>query len=69
MSTAKMCGRCKTNPAATPSATRADGKPTDRAQFCDPCIDRCHEATDFAHVCQICATPEEGRRYGWAVRS
>lgn len=60
------CGRCG-NPVARPSDSRPDGKPATRARFCDACIDRCHEATDFAHVCQICASPEEAARYGWAV--
>lgn len=54
-----LCGRCKRHPVAAPDATRADGKPSDRARYCDPCIDRCHEATDFAHICVICASPDE----------
>ena len=59
--TAPACGRCG-NPVAKPGETRRDGQPSDRAQYCDACIDRCHEATDFAHICQICATPAETAR-------
>jgi len=60
----QACGRCGAT-VARPGETRPDGQPSDRSQYCDACIDRCHEATDFAHVCQICATPEEARRLGY----
>jgi len=58
------CGRCGTAPAGRPGETRPDGQPSDRALYCDACLDRCHEATDFAHICIICATPEERAALG-----
>ncbi|HUY46063.1 MAG TPA: hypothetical protein VMV92_10100 [Streptosporangiaceae bacterium] len=61
-----LCGRCS-SPVARPGESRPDGRPGDRARFCDACIDRCHEATDFAHICEICASPGEAARYGWKV--
>jgi len=61
---AEPCGRCGAG-VARPGETRPDGQPRDRSRYCDACIDRCHEATDFAHVCQICPTPEEARRLGY----
>ena len=64
----ELCVRCG-EPVARPGESRPDGQPGDRARFCDGCIGRCHEATDFAHVCQICASPGEAARYGWEVRS
>jgi hypothetical protein len=60
------CGRCG-QPVAQPGMTRRDGQPVARAQWCDACLDRCHEATDFGHICQVCASPDEARRRGWAV--
>lgn len=47
------CGRC--------------GEPADGGGFCAACIDRCHEATEFDHICQVCASPDEARTRGWAV--
>lgn len=35
--------------------------------FCDDCIDICHEALEFDHLCMVCATPEESRAHGWEV--
>lgn len=37
-----------------------DKSPTGRARYaatrwCRGCVDRCHESTDFAHSCVICA--------------
>lgn len=49
------CGRCSTNPPARPGETHADNTPSLRSLFCGSCIDRCHEATDYGHVCPICA--------------
>jgi hypothetical protein len=60
------CGRCG-KPVGQPGVPRRDGTPAARALFCDACLDRCHEATDFAHVCQVCASPDEARQRGWAV--
>lgn len=60
------CGRCG-NPVAKPGETRPSGNPSLDAQFCEPCQDRCHEATEFDHICQVCATPDEARARGWAV--
>jgi hypothetical protein len=54
-----LCCRCHGAPVRCPGAYLARGCPADSALYCDACIDRCHEATDFAHVCVICATPEE----------
>ena len=54
-----FCGRCMNAPVHRPGGVRADGKPLDTAQFCWDCIDRCHESTDFAHICVICASAEE----------
>jgi predicted amidophosphoribosyltransferase len=51
------CGRCGNAIAPAERSTK----------FCDACIDRCHEATEFDHVCQICATPGEARHYGWKI--
>lgn len=65
--TADQCRRCG-SPVAKPGETYVKewaGIPTASARYCAGCIDRCHESTDFAHVCQICATPEESARYGW----
>lgn len=62
-----LCGRCKAAPVHKPGAVRADGRPRDTALYCWACIDRCHEATDFAHICVICASPEEARMHGWTV--
>jgi len=58
------CGKCETAPAARPGETRPDGQPSMNALFCARCLDRCHEATDFAHVCIICASPEERAALG-----
>ncbi len=47
------CGRC--NRAFDPTDTAWDGRARYRdTQWCRSCIDRCHESTDFAHVCAIC---------------
>lgn len=64
---ALLCGQCKTAPVYKPDAIWPDGKPGLTALYCYGCIDRCHEATDFAHICQICASPEEARARGWEV--
>jgi len=47
------CGRCKSAPGVMKGLDPA------RGLFCRACTDRCHEATDFAHICQVCAGPEE----------
>jgi hypothetical protein len=49
------CGRCGSHPATMPGYDPARGK------FCRACADRCHEATDAFHICQVCAAP--GERY------
>lgn len=61
------CQRCG-SPVAKPGERWGDGMLTAEAIFCGACIDRCHEATDFAHVCQVCATPDEAAQYGWPDR-
>jgi hypothetical protein len=49
------CARCgqKFDPADTSFNGRARYLDT---KFCRSCIDRCHESTDFAHTCAVCAT-------------
>jgi hypothetical protein len=49
-----VCGRCRATPVWRPGAGWAAGS------FCAPCIDRCHESTDFAHSCVICNPPANG---------
>lgn len=63
---AGICGRCG-SAVAKPGLTLADGRPALRALFCDACVDRCHENSEFDHICQVCATPDEARARGWAV--
>lgn len=55
MSDSPECGRCGKQPAEYPGADPA------RGMFCRACADRCHESTDFAHICEVCAAP--GERY------
>jgi len=54
----EACLRCG-QPVARPYELRPDGQASTHALYCDACIDRCHEATDFAHICKVCAAPGE----------
>jgi hypothetical protein len=53
---APKCGRCETRVVVRGNTT--GGEPSIRGRFCRTCIDRCHESTDFAHECVVCATPD-----------
>lgn len=53
------CSRCGSNPVAKPGDRRRNGAVSAFARYCADCIDRCHESTDFAHECVICADPTE----------
>jgi len=49
---APQCAKCHAEP-------RAPGGP-----YGAKCLDMCHEALEFDHVCMICATPEERKALG-----
>jgi hypothetical protein len=51
----ERCAKCHAEP-------RAPGGP-----YGAKCLDMCHEATEFDHVCMICATPEEAKALGFPV--
>jgi hypothetical protein len=45
-----------------PTCAKCNSAPPARGErFCEPCISRCHESTDFAHECVICAGEESTR--------
>jgi hypothetical protein len=53
------CGRCHRR--FDPTDTAFDGRAQYRdTRFCRSCVDRCHESTDFAHTCAICARQPAG---------
>lgn len=45
------CRRCRRDPVEQP------GQPAPHGEFCSECINRCHDASDFAHTCQVCQAP------------
>jgi uncharacterized Zn-binding protein involved in type VI secretion len=50
---AQLCANCKQRPPKHPGADDPIG-----GHYCDPCVDRCHEATEFDHACAICRAPK-----------
>lgn len=55
---AEACAKCH-------SAPRKPGRTSQGPwQYCERCLDMCHEALEFDHCCMICATPEEARALG-----
>lgn len=58
--TSDRCGRCRRPfdpdvPSGLTDLGQSEAFPT----FCNGCVSRCHESTDFAHVCTICRAPGE----------
>ena len=51
----RSCAKCHAEP-------RSPGGP-----YGAKCLDMCHEALEFDHVCMICATPEEAKALGFRV--
>lgn len=49
------CAGCRREPPLRPT----DGDLSLFGVFCAKCIDRCHESTDLAHRCPVCAWPDE----------
>ena len=50
---ADPCARCGQNPVWKSGHLGFTGK------FCYACIDRCHEALEFDHICDVCRSEGE----------